>query len=176
MPPRTRSRRLVEAALAIRRGQRDVPGERGRMRLRLAEIRLREELGGAVPKSVAAHLLRVSTTGLERWIDAGKLPATRRPGGREEVAAEALLDVAEEVARLREESASRGLIAEALRRLERRGLPRRRLRPNEPASELRGAYERTTPAQRLRETAELSLAATTLAGYGARRRVRTRDG
>ncbi len=146
------------------------------MQLRLAELRLREELGGAVPKSVAARLLGVSTTGLERWIDAQKLPVVRRPGGREEVVAQALLDVAEEVVRLREEGASRGLLAEALRRLERRGLPRRRLRPNEPARELRGAFQQTTPAQRLRETAELSLGATTLAGYGARSRERTARG
>lgn len=144
--------------------------DRARRALRRAELRLREELGGAVPKSVAARLLGVSTTGLERWVDAGRLPVVRRPGGREEVVAEALLDVAEEVERLREEGASRGLVAEALRRLERRGLPRRRLRPNESPEELRRAFEGSAPARRLRETAELSLAATTLAGHGARRR------
>jgi hypothetical protein len=142
------------------------------VRLRRAETLVRAELGGAVPKSVAARILGVSTTGLERWIDAGKLPVLRRPGGREEVAAEALLDVAEEVVRLREEGMSRGLLANALRRLEQRGLPRRRLRPNEPARELRAAYERSTPTERLRETVELSFAATTLAAYGARRRAR----
>lgn len=170
MARKTRARRLLEAGLAIRRAQRDVADERARLQLRRAELRLREELGGAVPKSVAARLLGVSTTGLERWIDSGNIPVVQRPGGREEVAAEALLDLAGEVALLREEGASRGLLAEALRRLERRGLPRRKVRPNEPASELRGSYERSTPAGRLRDTAELSLAVTTLAGYGARRR------
>lgn len=145
------------------------------MRLRRAEGLLRAELAGAVPKSVAARLLGVSTTALERWIDAGRLPVVRRPGGREEVAADALLDVAEEVRRLREEGLTRGLLATALRRLEDRGLPRRRLQPNEPAGELRAAYEHSTPAERLRETAELSLAATTLAAYGARKRAGAAD-
>ena len=87
----------------------------------------------------------------------------QRPRGREEVALEALLDVAEELELLRREGHSRGLIAEALDRLERRGLPRRRLRPNESAEELRLAYEQSRPDDRLRETAELSLAVTTLA-------------
>lgn len=142
------------------------------MRLRRAEAFVRAELDGAVPKSVAARALGVSTTALERWVDAGRLPVVRRPGGREEVAAEALLDVAEKVVRLREQGVSRGLLASALRRLELRGLPRRRLRPNESALELRAAYECSTPAERLRETAELSFAATTLEAYGARRRAR----
>jgi len=165
-----RARRLLAAALAIRRAQRGVADERSRRELRRAERHLREELGDAVPKSVSARFLGVSPTGLERWIDEGKLPVLRRPGGREEVAADALLDLAEEVDRLRVDGASRGLLAEAFRRLERRGLPRRRLRPNEAGDELRRAYERTTPEQRLRETAELSFAATTLMRYGARRR------
>jgi hypothetical protein len=165
-----RARRLVEVALAIRRAQSGVTDGHARRQLRRAELGLREELGDAVPKSVAARLLGVSLTGLEHWVDAGRLPVVRRPGGREELAAEALLDVAEEVERLRKEGASRGLLAEALRRLEQRGLPRRRLRPNESGEELRRAYERTVPSQRLRETAELSLAVTTLADHGARRR------
>lgn len=175
MARRTTSRRVVDAALAIRRAQRAVGDERLRRRLRRAELQLSAELGGSVPKSVAARALGISTTALERWVDAGKLPPVRRPGGREEVAAEALLDVAEEVVRLREAGVTRGLVAEALRRLEQRGLPRRRLRPNEPARELRAAFRETTPAERLRGTAELSLAATTLAGYGARRRARAVD-
>jgi hypothetical protein len=172
MARRIRARRLVEAGLAVRRARSDIRDGRVRMRLRRAEALVRAELDGAVPKSVAARLLSVSTAGLERWIDAGKLPVVRRPGGREEVAAEALLDVGEEVVRLREDGVSRGMLATALRRLEERGLPRRRLRPNEPARELRAAYEGSKRADRLRETAELSYAATTLGAYGARRRAR----
>lgn len=175
MARRVHARRLVGAGLSIRRAQRDVRGERGRVRLQRAEGLIRAELDWAVPKSVAARVLGVSTTGLERWIDAGRLPVIRRPSGREEVAAEALFDVAEEVVRLREERVSRGLLANALRRLGQRGLPRPRLRPNEPARQLRAAYERSTTAERLRETAELSLAVTTLGAYGARRRTRAAE-
>ena len=168
-----RARRLVEAALAIRRARDGVLDERARRQLRRAEHLLRQELGDAVPKSVAARFLGVSNTALERWIDAGRIPVVRRPGGREEVAAEALLDLAAEVARLREAGHSRGVLAGALRELERQGLPRRRLRPNETAAELRAAYKSSTAADRLRETAELSRAVTTLARYGARNRART---
>jgi hypothetical protein len=169
------TRRLLDAALAIRRVRAETRSPRAKMRLIGAELRLRAELADAVPKSAAAGFLGVSTTALERWVDAGWIPVVQRPGGREQIAAEALLDIAEEVARLREEGVSRGLLASALRRLERRGLPRRRQRPNEPAHELRATRERTTPAERLHETAELSYVATTLAGYGVRRRSRPID-
>ena len=68
-----RARRLLDAALAIRRAQRGVADERTRRELKRAERHLREELGDAVPKSVSARFLGVSPTGLERWIDEGKL-------------------------------------------------------------------------------------------------------
>src|SRR5215211_3888416 len=158
-----RARRLIDASVAIRRAARTVDDDAIRRHLRRAELRLRAELGGAVPKVVAARTLGVSTTALERWIKTGRIPVVRRPGGREEVAAAALFDIAEEVAEIRQEGTSQGVLAAALRRLEERGLPRRRLRPNESARELRAAFRLTTPAQRLRETAELSLAVTTLA-------------
>jgi hypothetical protein len=109
---------------------------------------------------------------LQRWIASGDLPTVRRPRGREEVDARALLDVVAEVRRGAEGS-RRAPIARAIRRLAERGLPRRRLRPNQPAHELRTEYLRSTPVERLRETSELSYAATTLAGYGA---ARGRDG
>jgi hypothetical protein len=165
------ARRLVEAALAIRMAARDVSDPDARRRLALAEARLREELGWSVPKGVAASLLGVTPAGLERWIDAGRLPVVRRPGGREEVAVEALLDVADELA-ARPEGVVRAPLAEAFRRLDRGGLPRRRLRPNQTAAELRRSFTATTPTERLREAAELSHAATVLAARGARRRAR----
>jgi hypothetical protein len=144
--------------------------------LLLAELRLREELGDAVPKGVAARLLGVSTTAIERWIEARKLPVVNRPGGRQEVAAEAFLDLADEVAHLRANGLTHGVLAEAFRRLERRGRPRRRPRPTESAAELRAAFATSTPADRLRETAELSFAIGALARAGARHRARTRVG
>jgi hypothetical protein len=165
--------RALEVAAEIRQAARAVRDERVARRLRRAERLLRREIGPSVPKRRAASLLGVSVAALERWIAAGKLPVVRRPGGRQEIEAGALLDVVEEVRRLREEDGVvRGALATAFRRLAERGLPRPNLRPNTPARELRRSYLDSTPRERLRETAELSHALTTLAGYGARRRAR----
>jgi hypothetical protein len=171
-----RSERAMEAATAVRLAARYADDERAARQLRRAERLLRQAIGPSVPKRRAAALLGISVTALQRWIAAGKLPTVRRPGGREEVDSDSLLDLVEEVRRLRDdESVSRGVVAEALRRLAERGLPRPRLRPNTPPRELRRSYLSSTPVERLAETAELSLAATTLAGYGARRRAFTGD-
>lgn len=166
--------RALEVAAEIRQAAHVVRDERVARRLRRAERLLRREIGPSVPKRRAASLLGVSVAALERWIAVGKLPVVRRPQGREEVEARALLDLVEEVRRLREEGAARGVLAEAFRRLAVRGLPRPSLRPNTPAHELRRSYRDSTPAERLRETAELSYAVTTLAGYGTPNRGRTR--
>ena len=166
----------MEAATAVRLAARYADDERAVRQLRRAERLLRREVGPSVPKRRAAALLGVSVTALERWIAAGKLPTVRRAGRREEVDADSLLDLVEEVRRLRDdEGVSRGVVAEALRRLAERGLPRPSVRPNTPPGELRRSYVSSTPAQRLAEAAELSLAATTLAGYGAPSRAK-RDG
>ena len=161
-----RARRLIRAALEIRNAQADNHDPRP---LRRAEVRIREELGGSVPKSVAADLLGVSLTALDRWVEARRVPAVQRRGGREEIAAEALVDLAAAAAPLRNAGIHRGLLSQALRTLAAQGLPRPRLRPNESAEELWASYRTTAPVERLREAAELSLAATTLAAYGAAR-------
>lgn len=161
-----RARRLIRAALEIRNAQAQSDDARP---LRRAEVRIREELGGSVPKSVAADVLGVSLTALDRWVEAGRVPAVQRRGGREEIAAEALVDLATATAPLRAAGVRRGIVSQALRALAAQGLPRPRLRPNESADELWASYRTTTPVERLREAAELSLAATTLAAYGAAR-------
>lgn len=152
----------VEQLVALRLG-----------RLDRVRRRLRREVGVSVPKRRAAALLGVSVTALERWIRAGRLPVVRRPGSsREEIDSEALVELATEVTRLREAGRSRGLLAEAFRRLEAEGKPRPKLRPNESARELRESYRCTTPLERLREAAELSYTTTTLAARGRKRRSR----
>ncbi|HUH14797.1 MAG TPA: hypothetical protein VML35_02820 [Gaiellaceae bacterium] len=162
----------VEVATAIRLASTDVD-ERAARRLRRAERLLRREIGPSVPKARAAALLGVSVTALQRWIAAGRLPVLRRPGGREEVEAAALLELVAEVRRLREEGAlSRGVVAAALRRLGERGLPNPTLRPNVRPDELRQAFRDSSAADRLREADALSGAATALARRGARRRGR----
>jgi DNA-binding transcriptional MerR regulator len=166
-----RVERALEAAAEIRLAAATVNDQRAARRIRRAERLVLRDVGPSVPKGRAARLLGVSTTALQRWIGSGRLPVLRRPHGRKEVDAAALLDVLEEVRRLRDEDgAAPRAISRAFRRLAERGLPRAKLRPNQPASELKSAYLGSTPIERLRRTGELSLAATTLARAGERAR------
>lgn len=171
-----RSEDALEVATAIRLAMPAVRDPRSARRLRRAEQLVLRDVKPSVPKRRAAALLGISVPALQRWIEVGRLPAVRRPGGREEVDAGALLDLVAEVRRVREEEETPARpVAHAFRRLAERGLPRRRLRPNRPAEELRGDYRTSTPPERLREAAELSLIATTLGRYGAARRAGIRD-
>ena len=70
-------------------------------------------------KTEAAHLLDVSSTTLEKWIDRGLLPVVQVPRyKRHRVPALALLALAGEVKQLRRDGRRRGLLVEALSRLE----------------------------------------------------------
>jgi DNA-binding transcriptional MerR regulator len=171
-----RVERALEAAAEMRLAAATVEDEGARRKLRHAERLVLRDVGPSVPKSRAARLLGVSTTALRRWIRSGRLPVVRRPRGREEVDAEALLDLLAEVRRIREEDGpAPRAVSHAFRRLAQRGLPRPKLRPNQPASQLKTACLRSTPIERLREAADLSLAATTLARAGERARAHGND-
>jgi DNA-binding transcriptional MerR regulator len=140
-------------------------------RRRLARVirQLRAGVGVGVPKLRAAALLGVSVQALERWVRHGDLPTARKPGSsRELIDAEALLLVADEVTRLREQGQNRGLVARALEQLVDEGRMPRKLRPNQSAAELHYEYLHTTAAERLRSAAELSTLAGTLARAGRR--------
>jgi DNA-binding transcriptional MerR regulator len=137
----------------------------GRRRLGCVIRDLRASVGVGVPKGRAATLLGVSVQALERWVRNEALPVVRKPGtSRELIDAEALLVVAEEVGRLRDQGVERGALAAALRGLNAEARLPRKLRPNQPAAELRNEYLHTTPAERLRAAAELSELASVLAG------------
>ena len=70
-------------------------------------------------KAQAAHLLDVSTTTLEQWIASGLLPVARVVGyKRDRVPARPLLALAAQVKQLRRSGRHRGVLVEALRRLE----------------------------------------------------------
>ncbi len=126
-----------------------------------------------VPKTQAAAVLAVSVTALDKWIGRGRLPVVRRPGSsRDQVEAGALLDLAQEVTRLREVGQTRGVLAKAFERLAKRGKPSPKLHPNQSARELRQHYLRTTSRDRLKETADLSRVLTSLATRGAAARER----
>lgn len=159
-------RRLV----ALRRIATVVSDPREQRRLARVQRELLRELGFSVPKTPAAAVLGVSVNALDRWIAAGRMPTVRRPGtAREEVDADALLELAVEVDRLREDGVERGVLAAAFERLAADGKPRRRPRPNMPARELRADFLATTPVERLATGAELSYAGAILAAYGRER-------
>jgi hypothetical protein len=159
-----RVERTVEHVVALRRAGTAVADPSERRRLKQVERELQREIGVGVPKRRAAAVLGVSVTALDKWIARGRLPVVRRPGSsREQIDADALLDLAEQVARLREEGQTRALLASAFERLVKQGRPRAKLRPNQSARELREHYLQTTPGGRVREVAELSRVLTDLA-------------
>jgi hypothetical protein len=159
--------RTIGHVLALRRAGGAVVDPEERRRLRRVERELQRAIGVGVPKRRAAAVLGVSVTALDKWIARGRLPVVRRPGSsREQIDADALLDLAQEVTRLREDGQTRALLASAFERLAKEGKPRPKLRPNQSAAELRAHYRQTTPADRLREVAELSQVLTTLAARG----------
>lgn len=163
------ARRVV----ALRRIAPAVSDPRESRRLDRLLRELLRELGFSVPKTRAAAVLGVSVNALDRWIAAGRLPTIRRPGSvREEIDADALVDLAVEVEQLREEGVERGVLAAAFDRLAVEGKPAVRPRPNMPARELRADFLRTTPHERLATGAELSYAGAILAAYGRERRRR----
>lgn len=172
-----RAERGVAHVVALRCVSPAVANPRERDRLKRVERDLRREIGVGVPKTRAAAVLGVSVTALDKWVARGRLPVVRRPGSsREAIDADALLDLAEEVTRLREAGRTRGLLATAFERLAKQGKPRPKPRPNQSAAELRAHYLGTTPCDRLRESAELSRILTGLAARGAAARQRHESG
>jgi hypothetical protein len=162
-----RVERTIEHVISLRRAGAAVGDEGERRRLKRVERELQRAIGVGVPKTRAAAVLGVSVTALDNWIARGRLPVVRRPGSsREQIDPDALLDLAEEVTRLREDGQTRALLATAFERLAQDGRPRPKLRPNQPPRELREHYRRTTPTDRLREVAELSRVLTALAARG----------
>lgn len=87
-----RKQELFENIARLRRAGRDVPGNRDIAAVRLT---LENELGQTVSRRLAARLLGVSHTALERWIKAGDLPVVFSPNGRFDVPVPALLDLYE---------------------------------------------------------------------------------
>lgn len=163
--------RTIDWAVSLRRIAGAVSDPLERQRLNRVTRGLQREIGISVPKTRAAVALGVSVNALERWIAADRLPTVRRPGSsREEIDADALLDLAVEVGRLREEGVERGVLAAAFERLAAEGKPRPRLRPNMPAHELRADFLRSTPLERLIVGADLSYTGAVLAEYGRRQR------
>lgn len=167
----TASEQAARHLVALRRIASAVSDPRELRRLERLQRDLRRELGFTIPKTRAAAVLGVSVNALDRWIAAGRLPTVRKPGStRAEVDADALVELAVEVDRLREEGVERGVLAAAFGRLAAEGKPARRPYPNMPARELRADYLQSTPLERLQTGARLAHVATLLAGRARARR------
>ncbi|HEY8639779.1 MAG TPA: hypothetical protein VIL53_04660 [Solirubrobacterales bacterium] len=88
-----RRKRLFENIIRLRRAERETPNPE------LPPVReeLERELGETVSKHLAAQLLGVSHTALNRWIDAGYVPLVTTREGRKQVPVSALLELFERV-------------------------------------------------------------------------------
>jgi hypothetical protein len=92
MPSVERKQRLFEDIVRLRRVEQSGPDLRDIVTVR---SHLERELGGSVSRSLAARLIGVSHTGLQKWIDAGDVPVVVTPSGRPEVPIGALVDLYE---------------------------------------------------------------------------------
>jgi len=89
-----RKQDLFEYIVRLRRVGRDLPGNEDVFAVRCA---LERELGETVSRRLAARVLGVSHTALDRWIKAGDLPLVYSTQGRIGVPVPALLDLYESV-------------------------------------------------------------------------------
>lgn len=89
-----RKQELFENIVRLRRAGRQAPGSRD---IAAVRVSLERELGETVSRRLAARVLGVSHTALERWTKAGDLPLVYSAKGRMEVPVPALLDLFEAV-------------------------------------------------------------------------------
>lgn len=89
-----RKERLVRQIIRLRRAERSAPENRD-----IAEVRaeLERELGETVAQRLAARVLGISHTALQRWIENGEVATVYTEGGKQEIPVVALLDLYEAV-------------------------------------------------------------------------------
>lgn len=85
---------LFENIARLRRVGLELPNSQDLSSVRVA---LERQLGPTVSRRLAARLLGVSHTALERWVKAGDLPVVQSAAGRQEIPVPALLDLYEAV-------------------------------------------------------------------------------
>ena len=108
---------LVYDLVDLRRAERSSRGK-PRQHVRKVEVRMRRRVGRGVSKAVAARVLGVSVNTLDKWIARERVATLPGPGGRRLVAVLPLVDLAAEVARLREVGHTEGVLAAAVLRLQ----------------------------------------------------------
>ena len=85
-----RKEQLFRDIVRLRHAEEQAPGVRN---IVLVRSRLERELGGGLPRALAARLLGVSHTALQKWIDAGDLPVVITPEGRQVIPIGPLVDL-----------------------------------------------------------------------------------
>jgi hypothetical protein len=147
-----RKQELFENITRLRRAGSELPGNRDIARVRLT---LEDELGETVSRRLAARLLGVSHTALERWIKAGDLPVVHSSNERFEVPVAALLGLYDAI-RAEHAEGRRHVLARTMarqRQAARRLRVAERIDPRDPHNRARArnlAYHRAV-AGRLRK-------------------------
>jgi hypothetical protein len=108
-----RKQELFENIVRLRRAGRKLSSDRDIAAVRVA---LERELGETVSRRLAARVLGVSHTALDRWIKGGDLPVVYSSKGRMEVPVPALLDLYETVEAQRAEGPRRYVLAPTMAR------------------------------------------------------------
>lgn len=173
MTSASRTEQDVRHVVELRRVLEALPEGPEKSSVRRVERELRRGLGVAVPKRVAARVLAISVTALDRWLEKGKLVEAHVPGtGRAQVEAWSLVQVALAAEQARADGVHRNTVAEGIRRLEAAGLLPFRARPNEHPLILRRDFLDSTPEQRLAEIDSLNRQLALLARAAQRSRLR----
>jgi len=106
-------RELFESIVRLRRAGRELPHNRDIYAVRAM---LEGQLGETVSRRLAARILGVSHTALDRWIRSGDIPVVYSTSGRLEVPVPALLDLRDSLESGRANSTRRVLAPEIARR------------------------------------------------------------
>jgi hypothetical protein len=132
-----RKQQLFENVARLRRVGRLVPDNEDLFAVRLG---LEQELGETISRRLAAKLLGVSHTALERWIESGDVPLVFTAAGRQEVPVAALFDLYEAVRSSKTDGTVRRPLAAALRS---RQQAAERLSVDGPHDRKGSSYDRT---------------------------------
>jgi len=89
-----RKRELFDDVVRLRRAERELPDNSDLVAVR---SRLESELGGTVSRALAARILGLSHTAVNRWVHSGDVPLVVTPAGRSEVPVSALVEIYEGV-------------------------------------------------------------------------------
>ncbi len=107
-----RQEQLLKDVVRLRRAER-IPSAAADV----ADVRagLEDAIGPTVSRALAARLLGVSQTALDRWISAGEVPAVMTPSGRKAVPRHLVIDLVESIEDLERRGIHRHRLAAALR-------------------------------------------------------------